>query len=81
LESGGDFVGKVPSWGARQQAEYTAKRYHQPQDEIQPWFSMAGTIQQIRVILRTPLAVADGPTQPAWSAGSEFRAAGEARVR
>jgi Zn-dependent M28 family amino/carboxypeptidase len=81
LESGGDFVGRPRDWGAQQQAEYTATRYHQPQDEIQTWFSMAGVMQQIRVILRTALAVADGATQPRWSAGSEFRAAGEARVR
>ena len=80
LESGGDFVGKPQGWGEQQQVEYTANRYHQPQDEILPWFSMAGTMQQIRVILRTALAVADGRTQPTWSAESEFRAAGEARL-
>ncbi|HXI20171.1 MAG TPA: M20/M25/M40 family metallo-hydrolase, partial [Gemmatimonadales bacterium] len=79
LESGHDFEGRPPGWGEEQQKEYTAHRYHQPQDEILPWFTMDGAVQQIRVILRTALAVADAPTQPTWSPSSEFRAAGEAR--
>ena len=80
LESGHDFVGRPAGWGEQQQEEYTAHRYHQPQDELLPWFTMEGAAQQIRVILRTALAVANAPAQPRWSAGSEFRAAGEARV-
>jgi hypothetical protein len=42
---------------------------------------MDGALQQIRVVLRAALAVANAPAQPVWSAGSEFRAAGEARLR
>lgn len=80
LESGHDFVDRPAGWGEKQQEEYTANRYHQPQDELLPWFSMDGAAQQLRVILRTALAVANGSGQPAWSANSEFRAAGEARV-
>jgi Zn-dependent M28 family amino/carboxypeptidase len=79
LESGHDFVGRPPGWGDEQQREYTEKRYHQPQDELLPWFSMAGAVQQLRVILRTALALANAPSQPTWSEGSEFKAAGEAR--
>jgi Zn-dependent M28 family amino/carboxypeptidase len=81
LESGHEFVGKPAGWGEQQQEEYTDKRYHQPQDEILPWFTMEGAVQQIRVILRSALAVANAPAQPTWSATSEFRAAGEARLR
>jgi hypothetical protein len=32
-------------------------------------------------VVRTAVAVADAPHQPTWLPGSEFRAAGEARVR
>ncbi len=81
LESGHDFEGRPAGWGEEQQQEYTDKRYHQPQDELLPWFTMAGAVQQLRVILRTALGVADAPTQPTWSAGSEFKAAGEARLK
>lgn len=81
LESGTDFVGRPKGWGVERQKEYTEQRYHQPQDELLPWFSMDGAVQQIRVIIRTAIAVANAAAEPTWNAGSEFRAAGEARIR
>jgi Zn-dependent M28 family amino/carboxypeptidase len=81
LESGEQYVGKPAEWGKQQHDEYTDKRYHQPADEMLPWFSMDGAMQQLRVILRTAMAVAQTPSQPSWLRGSEFRAAGEARLR
>jgi Zn-dependent M28 family amino/carboxypeptidase len=79
LEGGTDFVGKPKGWGEEQSKEYTDKRYHQPGDELLPWFTYDGVLQQLRVVLRTAVAVADAPRQPVWSAGSEFREAGERR--
>ncbi|HTS88552.1 MAG TPA: M20/M25/M40 family metallo-hydrolase [Gemmatimonadales bacterium] len=81
LERGEDFIGRPTGWGKEQQQVYTQQRYHQPQDELLPWFTMDGAIQQVRVILRTAYAVAIAPTQPAWNPNSEFRAAGEARLK
>jgi len=81
LESGGDFLGQPAGWGEQQQKEYTETRYHQPQDELLPWFSMDGAMQQIRVILRAALAAANAPAQPSWNPGSEFQAAGRARTQ
>ncbi|MGH7516415.1 MAG: M28 family peptidase [Gemmatimonadales bacterium] len=81
LESGGDFIGKPKGWGEEQKKEYTDKRYHQPDDELLQWFTYDGTLQQLRVVLRTAVAAADSRRQPVWSAGSEFREAGEKRVR
>ncbi len=81
LESGLDYVGRPENWGRQQQDEYTAKRYHQPSDEILPWYMYDGAVQQVRVIVRTAVAAAESPPQPVWTAGSEFRAAGEARVK
>lgn len=80
LEGGGDFVGRPKGWGEEQQKKYYELRYHQPQDELLPWFTMEGALQQIRVILRAALAVANASGQPTWSPGSEFRAQGEARL-
>ncbi len=81
LESGHDFAGRPAGWGQQQQDEYTEKRYHQPQDELLPWFSMDGAVQQMRVIIRTAIEVANLPAQPTWSEGSEFKQAGEQRRR
>lgn len=81
MERGITFVDRPEKWGEEQAREYNEKRYHQPQDEVLPWFSMAGVQQQLKVILRTAIALANAPTQPTWAAGSEFKAAGEARLR
>ena len=80
LESGLDFVGRPVGWGKAQQEKYTAERYHQPSDQVQPWFSYDGALQQLRVIVRTALLIGGEPKQPKWSASSEFRQAGEARL-
>ncbi|MEO7986890.1 MAG: M20/M25/M40 family metallo-hydrolase, partial [Gemmatimonadales bacterium] len=79
LETGSDFVGRPAGWGKEQKDEYTAKRYHQPQDNMQPWFNYDGAVQQLRVTVRTAELIADTPAAPTWNATSEFREAGEAR--
>ncbi len=81
IESGSDFVGRPAGWGKQQHDEYVAKRYHQPSDEILPWFTYDGAIQQLRVSVRTAVLVGDSPAQPVWSRTSEFREAGEKRLR
>ncbi|HEU4570661.1 MAG TPA: M20/M25/M40 family metallo-hydrolase [Gemmatimonadales bacterium] len=81
LEQGKDFVGHPAGWGAEMARTYGEKRYHQPADEFGPEFTPDGTIQELRVVARTVMSVANAPRQPTWNANSEFRAAGEARVR
>jgi Zn-dependent M28 family amino/carboxypeptidase len=79
LETGSDFVGRPAGWGKEQSDKYVAERYHQPSDEVAPWFNYDGAIQQLRVTVRTAVAVCDAAHPPAWNASSEFRQAGEAR--
>jgi Zn-dependent M28 family amino/carboxypeptidase len=80
LESGSDFVGRPAGWGTEQRDKYTAERYHQPSDEVQPWFNYDGALQQLRVIVRTAVLVGNATEQPKWSPSSEFRQAGETRI-
>jgi Zn-dependent M28 family amino/carboxypeptidase len=65
LEFGHDVIGRPAGWGAQQFDQYTAERYHQPADEMLPWYSVAGAVQQMRVVARTALAVGAAPSQPA----------------
>ena len=81
IENGEQYVGQPADYGRKKQEEYTEKRYHQPSDEVLPSFSYDGAAQQLRVIVRTAVAVADAPEQPKWNRNSEFRQAGEARSR
>ncbi|MEO6057375.1 MAG: M20/M25/M40 family metallo-hydrolase, partial [Gemmatimonadales bacterium] len=79
LERGSDFIGKPAGWGAEQKDLYVSKRYHQPSDEVRPWFVYDGAMQQLRVIVRTAVAIGNAGNQPTWNVSSEFRQAGEAR--
>jgi Zn-dependent M28 family amino/carboxypeptidase len=80
IENGSNFVGRPEGWGQEQKQKYTAERYHQPADQMQPWFTYGGVVQQLRVTARTAVAVANAPSQPVWNPTSEFREAGERRV-
>lgn len=80
LQSGMTFVGKPAEYGTQKKDEYIAERYHQPSDEVLPWFTYDGAAQQLRVIVRTALAVANAPQLPSWNRTSEFREAGEKRL-
>ncbi|MDQ3223498.1 MAG: M28 family peptidase [Gemmatimonadota bacterium] len=79
LENGESYVGKPTDFAGKKKDEYVAKRYHQPSDEVLPWFTYDGAEQQLRVIVRTAVAVANAPNQPTWNMSSEFREAGEVR--
>jgi Zn-dependent M28 family amino/carboxypeptidase len=79
LQSGTSYVGKPAGYGRQRKDEYIAERYHQPSDELLPWFTYDGAAQQLRVIVRTAVAVANASNQPTWNEQSEFRAAGEKR--
>ncbi len=79
MENGASFIGQPADYGEKKQAEYVEKRYHQPSDEVLPSFMYSGAVQQLRVIVRTAVAVANAPEQPVWNKTSEFRQAGEKR--
>ncbi|MCZ6754894.1 MAG: M20/M25/M40 family metallo-hydrolase [Gemmatimonadetes bacterium] len=81
LQFGQDYVGRDPGWGAQMDAEYGERRYHQPGDELLTWYTLDGATQQLRVMLRTALKVANASDQPTWNEGSEFKAAGDARLQ
>lgn len=79
IENGEEYVGQSRDYGSKMKSEYTDKRYHQPSDEVLASFKYDGAVQQLRVIVRTAVAVADAPAQPVWNRSSEFHAAGEKR--
>jgi Zn-dependent M28 family amino/carboxypeptidase len=79
VENGSRYIGKPAGYGKEQKDKYVAERYHQPSDEILPWFNYDGALQQLRVTVRTAISVANAPAQPEWQQSSEFREAGQAR--
>ena len=81
FEPGTEFVGRSEDWYAKTFAEWTATRYHRPQDEVGPWYVYDGAVQETRVALRVTQLAADASVQPTWNLDSEFRPAGDNRVK
>jgi Zn-dependent M28 family amino/carboxypeptidase len=79
IESGKDFVGRPAGWGEDQTRLYNDERYHQPTDEYRPTFRYDGMAQQVRVLMRVVLAVANSVELPRWLPSSEFQRATPAR--
>ena len=68
-----DFVGRPKGWGEEQENLYNQQRYHQPSDEYQATFRYDGMAQEVRVTVRTALAIANDPAMPRWLPSSEFQ--------
>jgi len=73
IKPGIDFVGRPKGWGEEQENIYNQQRYHQPSDEYRSSFRYDGLAQEVRVTVRTALAVANNPQLPRWLPSSEFQ--------
>jgi hypothetical protein len=73
IVTGVNFVGRPENWGREMRERYWNERYHRPNDQLADWMSFDGLAQQVRVLARTLLAVADSPKRPEWFKTSDFR--------
>jgi Zn-dependent M28 family amino/carboxypeptidase len=73
IESGVEFVGRPEGWGEQQAHLFNEERYHRPSDEYRSTFTYDGMAQQVRVMMRMALAIADAPALPRWLPTAEFR--------
>ncbi len=73
IQPGVDFVGRPAGWGREQLRLYNERRYHRPSDEYQRGFTYEGMAQEVRVLIRIALAVANAPDMPRWLPHSEFK--------
>jgi Zn-dependent M28 family amino/carboxypeptidase len=75
LREGGVEAGKAEA------TEYTAKRYHKTADEFDPGWDVSSPVEDVQAFYAVARRIADSDLRPQWSADSEFRAAGEARLK
>ena len=78
FRSGNDLVEGGTARGNALASDYTAKRYHQPDDEWQPNFIYTGVVQDSQMLHSLGQRLANGCEWPNWSQDSEFRAARDA---
>jgi Zn-dependent M28 family amino/carboxypeptidase len=55
-------------------ADYTAKRYHQPDDEYDPSWDLSGMVQDGQLLHSVGYRLANSGDWPNWGSDSEFRA-------
>lgn len=71
-DDGREIVGK-PGYGEQKHAEYVAKDYHQPSDEVKADWDLAGAAQDVQALTDVADDVANRTDPPRWKDGSEFK--------
>jgi Zn-dependent M28 family amino/carboxypeptidase len=75
FKPGNDLVNGGIKRGEALDADYTAKRYHQPGDEFNPAWDFRGMAQDAYLLHLLGERLANSREWPNWSSDSEFRAA------
>jgi Zn-dependent M28 family amino/carboxypeptidase len=73
-ESGVAYVGRPEEWGRQTRDNYTANRYHQPQDEVLDSWDMSGLAEDATFYFAIGYRVANAAAMPEWREGNEFKA-------
>jgi Zn-dependent M28 family amino/carboxypeptidase len=80
-DSGIDFPGKPATYGQEKRDEWTTKFYHQPTDEVQPWWDLSGAAEDGRLLFAVGYRVANADKFPEWKSGNEFKAIREKSLK
>jgi Zn-dependent M28 family amino/carboxypeptidase len=75
------YRGKPADYGIAKRAEYTAKDYHKPSDEVKDDWDLSGAAEDAQLLLDVGRQVANTEAFPEWKPGTEFRARREAMLR
>ena len=70
---GNDLVNGGKARGDALAAEYTAKRYHQPDDEYSSSWDLSGMVQDAQLLHAVGYGLANSGEWPNWSQDSQFR--------
>ena len=72
VKQGNDYTGRAKTWGAEQDEDYIAHRYHQPADAYRADFDLRGAVQLAQIVLGFGTRLANTAAVPAWNADAEF---------
>lgn len=71
FKAGKDFIDR-PADRRRMKNSYTTVHYHQPTDEIGPWWNWDAAVDDLRLLFECLLATANAADAPTWTVGDEF---------
>lgn len=81
LKSGLDYVGRPEGWGRARSDEFTERDYHKVSDEVKDDWDFSGAVEDLQILYRIGLDLAQNPIWPEWKPGTEFKARREAMMR
>ena len=81
FEGGVNHVTHGRDWMLAQIADYTANRYHKPSDEYSEDWDLSGAAQDLKLIYRIGLQLAQEDSFPNWRDGNEFKAKRDAMMK
>jgi Zn-dependent M28 family amino/carboxypeptidase len=73
-KSGVDHATGGVTYGRRKAWEYAALRYHKVSDEFDPEWDLRGAVEDLTLLYRVGLQLANSRAFPNWYPGNEFRA-------
>lgn len=74
-DAGTEVIGKPEGWGKEQFEKWESTNYHQPSDEYNDGWNLAGAVEDAQLMFFVGLKVANTEPLPAWVPGDEFEAA------
>ena len=77
-DGGDDMVEGGRHAGQTAAAEYTALRYHKPQDEYSDTWDLSGMVEDVNALFEVGRRIAQSDDWPTWYEGNEFKAIREA---
>ncbi len=80
-DSGVEFRNRPSGWGMERRREYTAQRYHKPQDEFSDAWDLSGAAEDMEALFRVGYDLASSDQVARWSDKSEFRRVREEMLR
>ncbi len=81
LKSGLDYLGRPEGWGRARADEFTERDYHKVSDEVKPDWDFSGAVEDLQILFRVGLDLAQNPAWPEWKPGTEFKALRDAMMR
>ena len=80
-DQGIEYRGKPKQYGIEVRERYTKEDYHRPSDEVKPYWTVDGAVEDAVLYAEVGYAVANAPEYPEWKPGNEFRAIREAQLK
>lgn len=80
LDQGTQYTGKPADFSRRIRDEWTANIYHQPSDQVDPAWDMAGAVADLTLLYTVGREVAEASIWPTWKDGTEFKAVREQKL-